>query len=304
MIVITYRIAGITFRTESDVLIPHLQEDPFERFRGGDGEPDVHCRIRQFDPDSLTLPPLNSRERERIVRSMGFLQRWLDNPIFRFPEVRVVLQRCLDRPELVHIELAWNRAIIRNFARNEVDLFYPPDRRKDIADPLFVAGYRNLLATLLPNFSAVMIHGAGVVRNGIAAVFLAPDKGGKTTVVERSSGEPILNDDHIILRQKDNVVIAHGTPLGPITSGPQQARIGGFFLLEKASRFDLIPVQAWDILQFLWNAHMHMWYVLPKSLRVRAFEILADACYQAAVYRMRFPKDYVDWDAVDAAMVR
>ncbi len=73
-------------------------------------------------------------------------------------------------------------------------------------------------------------------------------------------------------------------------------------MLEKARDFDLIPVKAADILQFLWNEHMHLWFVLPKSLRVRAFEILANACRQAQVFRMRFPKDYVDWGAIDAAM--
>ncbi len=304
MIVVAHRIAGITFRTESDVPIPHLLEDPFAWFQVGDGEPDVRQRIHQFDLDSLTLPPLNSEERERIIRSVVFPRRWLDNPIFRSPEVRAVVQRCLDRPELAHIELAWNRVMIRNFARNEFDLFYPPQKRKDFINPLFVAGYRNMLSAFLPSFSAVMIHGAGVIRDGTAAVFLAPDEGGKTSMVKQSSGVPILNDDHIILRQEGSVVMAHGTPLGPITSGPQQARLGGFFLLEKASHFALIPIKPRDVLQFLWNERMHTWYVLPKSIRLRAFEILYAACHQAAVYKIRFPKDYVDWDAIDAVMVR
>lgn len=301
---ITHQIAGIAFRTESDVLIPQLLGDPFARFRVEDGEPDVRYRIRQFDPDSLTLPPLDSKERERIVRSVGFPQRWLDNPLLRSPEIRASVRACLDRPELAHIGLRWNRAIIRNFARSELDFFYPPGERKSFAEPLILARYRNSLANFLPNFSAVMIHGSGMIRKGIAALFLAPDEGGKTSVVEHSTGEPILNDDHVILRQEGNVVTAHGTPFGPITSGPQQARLGGVFLLEKAPCFDLISVQASEVLQFLWDEHMHVWVVLPKSLRLRVFQILYEACHRAAVYRMRFPKDYVDWDAVDAAMVR
>jgi hypothetical protein len=300
---ITHRIADITFRTESDVLIPHLLENHFERFRTDDGKPLVRQRIRQLNLDSLTLPPLDSRERERIVRCVGFPQRWLDSAVFRSPEVRAVLRRCLDRPELVHIELAWNRAVIRNFARNEFDLFYPPEKRQDLVDPLFVAGFRNMIDAFLPNFSAVMVHGAGVVRNSIAPVFLAPDEGGKTSLVRQSTGVSILNDDHVILRKSNSIVMVHGTPLGLITSGPHRARLGGFFLLEKASQFDLIPIKAWDVLQFLWNECAHKWHALPKSTRLQAFEILYGACRQAPTYRMRFPKDYVDWDAIDAAMV-
>jgi hypothetical protein len=304
MIVVTHRIAGITFRTESDVCIPHLQEDPFERFRVNSDEFDVHYRIRQFDPDPPTLLPLSSQEREYIARSIYFPQRWLDNRIFRSPEVRAVVQRCLDHPELVHIALTWNRAVFRNFAYNEFEIFYPPEKRRDFADRLFVAGYRNLLAPSLPNLSAVMIHGAGVIRNGVAMVFLASDEGGKTSVVKHSTGAPILNDDHLILRQEGEVVVAHGTPLGCMTSGPQQARLAGFFLLEKSSHFELIPIQARDILEFLWNECRWMWYVLPKSLRVRAFEILYAACQQAIAYKMRFPQDYIDWEAIDASMVK
>jgi hypothetical protein len=284
-------------------LIPHLLKDPFKRFRVANAEPDARYRIRQFSSDSLTLPPLDSKERERLIHTLGFPMRWLDSPIFRSPDVRAVVHRCLDQPDLVHISLAWNRAVFRNFARNEVDLFYPPERQQDIADPIFVAGYRNLIGGLLPNFSAVMIHGAAVVREGVAAVFLASDEGGKTTVVSHANGARVLNDDHLILRQEGGTVMAHGTPLGAITTGPDQARLGGFFLLEKSSHFDLVPSKPQDILQFLWNEHLPSWYVLPKSLSLRAFELLYTACQRADVYRMRFQKDYVDWDAIDAAML-
>jgi hypothetical protein len=44
-------------------------------------------------------------------------------------------------------------------------------------------------------------------------------------------------------------------------------------------------------------------FFLPKHLKRRAFEVLCDVCYQAPAYWMSFPKDYVDWEAIDAAMV-
>jgi hypothetical protein len=302
--IVVHQIAGITVRTESDVPIPYLLSDSFVQFQVDNVEPDVHCWIRQLDPDDTTPLPPQGKERAQILRTVGFPKQWLDKLILRSRQVRAVLQPCLEHPERVHIELRWNRAIIRDLARNEIDLFYPPSRRKDFSKPIVVAGYRNLLVTFPLNHSALLIHGAGVVRNGAAALFLAPDGGGKTAVVRSVNGATVLNDDHVVLQESSRAIIAHGTPFGQITGGPVQARVGGLFLLEKSIVFELIPAKRDEVLQFLWNEHMLKWHMLPKDLRTRAFNILYDACHQAPVYRMRFPKDYVDWDAIDAAMER
>lgn len=77
-----------------------------------------------------------------------------------------------------------------------------------------------------------------------------------------------------------------------------------FFLLEKAPDFELIPIKPRDVLQFLWDEHIHSWCILPRHLKTQTFEILYNACHQAPAFRMRFPKDYLDWDAIDAAIVR
>ena len=304
MVVITHRIAGITFRTESDIPIPHLQQDPFKQFQVSDAEPDVRYRIHQLDLDSFTLPPFSENEIRCISVMAGFKQHWREHSVFRSPEVRTRLQACLNQPEKVNIDINWNGLYIRDFVRNEFDLFYPPERKELFAGPFIVAGFRNWLSTFLTNFSAIMIHSAGVTRNSNAALFLAPDEGGKTTVARCANEALILNDDHIILRQQDNVFVAHGTPLGPITGGPQQARLGSFFLLEQASHFELTPIKPRDVLHFLWNEHAHHWRFLPKYLKIRAFDILYDACHQVPVYRMCFPENYVDWEAIDTAMAK
>ena len=124
-------------------------------------------------------------------------------------------------------------------------------------------------------------------------------------MVDLSTGEPILSDDQIVLRKEDIGIVAHGTPLGRINSGPCcRAILGGVFLLEKAENFELTTLEPADILQQLWGAQPNYTFLLPKSFRIWAVQILYDACRQARVYRMRFPKDYVDWDAIDRAMER
>lgn len=304
---LTHRIAGITFRTESDVPIPYLEKEPFTFFQIDPVAPDIRYRITQLDSQASALPPLDQNERKRIVRTVSFPRHWQDKLLLQSPAVRERVRVGLEQPELVHIGLAWNRAIIHNFARNEVDLLYPSEMAKDFSKPVILARYRNTFAPLLPNFSALMIHGSGVIRQGRTALFLAPDEGGKTTVVQcalhTATPALILNDDQVVLRQEGNRVYAHGTPFGLLTSGPHQARLGGLFLLEKASRFELLPMPPADTLQYIWGEHHHIWTLLPKVLRVRAFEILANACYQVPTYRLRFPKDSIDWAAIDEAML-
>ena len=156
-----------------------------------------------------------------------------------------------------------------------------------------------MLATFMPNFSAIMLHGAGILRNGIAALFFAPDEGGKSSTIKLAIGMPILNDDQIILRKQNGMVIAHGTPFGTISSGPIQARLGAIFLLQKSSQFALSPLSTADAIEFIWNEHEHLWILMPRTLRIKAFELIADACQQAKIYRMQFPKGYIDWNAID-----
>ena len=96
--------------------------------------------------------------------------------------------------------------------------------------------------------------------------------------------------------------MAHGTPWGKITGGPQSAKVGGLFLLEKAPRFELHPLKPVDAVEYFWKEHLFYRAFLPKNLRLNAFEVINIACHQAPVYLMRFPEDFVDWDAIDAVM--
>jgi hypothetical protein len=295
----SHRIADITFQTESDVNLPHILGPAFAQFQVENAPADVIYRIKGLDFRASALPPLTEEERKQILRVVGFPHQWLDRPVLNYPEVRKKIEACLENPEMAHIGLRWERAIVSNFSRNELDFFYPPKSRGDFSNSLMIARYRNTLSKFLPTFSAVMLHGAGIIRNDLATLFLAPDEGGKSTAVRLAEGMPVLSDDQVILRRQEGVVMAHGTPFAPVTGGPIRSRLGSIFLLEKAQRFALSPVSVSEALQFIWNEHIHHWYVMPKRLRVQAFELLADACQQARIYQIRFSKDYLDWEAID-----
>jgi len=304
MLKINHEIAGMHFLTDSDVQLPHLNKPSYAKFLIEDAQPDICYRIRALNPDFLPISPLDAITRKLLLETIGFPAFWLERPILHSPEVWQKVEACLDKPELAHISLRWNRAIIRNYACNEVDFFYPPEQKVNFASPLIIASHRNMLAAFMPNFSAVMLHGAGILCNGVAALFFAPDDGGKSSTIRLANGRPVLNDDQIILRKQNGMVIAHGTPFGPITSGPIQAKVGAIFLLEKSSHFALSRLSLSDAVEYIWNEHEHMWVVMPKALRIRAFELIADACHQARIYRLQFQKGYIDWNAIDDAIFK
>ena len=331
MFVLTHKIAGITFQTESDVEINSIQKDFFQQFLTDDSKPDVYHRVQGIDRDTLTLPPISEEEKARISRCIfppylgpGTLtlpplisekearisrraplpSDDLGVPLLRSPSVRSRLESCLDHPEQVGLALHIFSVVIHDYVHHTIDIFYPTERREIFKGPWVENGFRRMFTSFLPAFSAVMVHSSGLIRNGTAALFLSPDEGGKSTVLERSTDGVVLCDDRNIFRKEGDTFFAYGTPWGRITNPSRRARIGGLFLLEKASDFELVPIKPRDVLQFLWNEHRHDWRLFPKNLRTQTFEILYDTCHQAPVYRMRFPKDYVDWDAIDAAMVR
>ncbi len=304
MIVVTHQIAGIVFRTESDAWLPCLHEEPFERFRVGDVGPDVRNRIHRVGEDSLTLPPPVGEEQERIFHYTRGWPGRLASPLLRSPAVRATLQTCLERPEHVKAKFHKNWVIIHDFARRQLDLFYTPEPAKYPAE-FYVGGYLpRMFSAFLPCFSATLIHAASVLRNDKAAVFLAAGGRGKTTVVELSAGVPVLSDDQIIFRKEDHTVSAHATPLAANTSGRCEAPVGGLFMLEKAPHFELVLLKPADLVQCLWTACSSNTGPLTRDLKKRLYGVICDTCYQAPAYQMRFPKDYVDWDAIDAAMVR
>ncbi len=299
MYVYCHNFAGVRLLTESDVQIPHLQKNNYKKFVENSFSYDAYQYICHYDLNSMNLPPLDIKTREYLGRTVGFVKHWLDKPILNSDIVRQAILSCSSNPEMVHINLTWNRAVIHDFARNKFFLFYPPERKLIFSQKIFLAGYRNLFCDQLINFDSILIHGAGVIYNNKGMVFLAADEGGKSTAVNLLPTGDILNDDQIILKHEGSEISVHSTPFGNIGCGPKKIHLNAFFLLEKSLFFELIPLRSRDIVKFLWDEHMYRWFNMPKSHRIRAFSLLERACNQAVCFKMRFPKDCVDWKAID-----
>ena len=300
MFINRYQIAGISIRIESDNKRLYFDRSHFSQFRvGGNHQADISYLFNSIDADSLSLPPLSREEVARFSCYNSLLKDGWDTILLRSPLVRESLWARLDRPELIYLELRPSSIVLVDFASHEYAMFLTPEMGESLTGRIIGP---MVLAYFLPIFSAVIAHSSGIVRNQRTALFLGPDEVGKTTVVRSAPDGTILCDDQVIIRKGLNGYEAHGTPWGVFTGEKHHARVGGFFILEQAEWFELAPLKPAALFQYLWEDQQGINHLLPKQLRKLAFEILSEVCQLAPVYQMRFPRDHIDWNLIDAAM--
>lgn len=88
----------------------------------------------------------------------------------------------------------------------------------DAEGPRFERGAENFLRVLtalhILKHGGLLVHGAGVVRDGLAHVFFGPSGSGKTTVTHLSPGDTILSDDLTLIVKDGGGYAAAGIPFG------------------------------------------------------------------------------------------
>jgi len=108
------------------------------------------------------------------------------------------------------------------------------------AHPLEDLDYAVRVAYALLAFQAggVMLHAAGIVRQGCAYLFTGHSGSGKTTVSRLSSQDTVLNDDLVILLPDGESWRVFGTPFwnpSQVAPHPQDAPLGGLYRLVQAT---------------------------------------------------------------------
>ena len=221
-----------------------------------------------------------------------------DSPVWRSPSVRAWLRTALEAPESVRLVMRDAAVAVLDFGRTEAEYFAAIP-----GDPVVVAGPGLWeIGPFLPSLSSAVVHSLGVVRSGIAGLFLATDGGGKTTVADLMPRGIILSDDQVVLRLQPEGLWAHSTPWGMVGMHPANAPLGAYFLLEHGDRFELTPVPAKAVLEYLWQEGLIHYHMLPRKLKVQAFDLLWHMSRQVPAYRVRFTKDFIDWDAIDQVL--
>lgn len=104
---------------------------------------------------------------------------------------------------------------------------------------------RVVLSALAFRSGGLMLHAAGIVRNGRAYLFFGRSGSGKTTVARNSPDDQVLNDDLVILRPEEGSWQVFGTPFtNPTQAKPSagSAPAAALFRLIQSPRVYLEPL--------------------------------------------------------------
>jgi hypothetical protein len=71
---------------------------------------------------------------------------------------------------------------------------------------------RFLVSVLAIRQGGVLLHGAGIIREGRGYVFFGPPGAGKSTVTNYSLGYTVLSDEHVVIRPVGHDVVVESVP--------------------------------------------------------------------------------------------
>lgn len=304
---VTHRIADIVFRTVSTETLPGLRNPPYAHFEAEADTADVYQFIQRIHPE--TPPPLLTGTQQQVLASRpSFHPNWIKNPILCSEPVQRRLATSVEASgQDVDLTVDDHHVAIRDFPRRRFHLFYTPTSGGYIPacggylpEHYVKANLTQIFAAFLPRFDAFLLHSAGLVMGDKAVLFLAPDEGGKSTVVGTARGHTLLGEDQIMLRRGEGGrVEAHSTPFGGPCAGSLGAEVKAVFLLQKAAGFHIRGASARDVIPYVWAEHQNLIFPLPKPLKARAFELLSRTCAQAVLRTLAFPREHVDWKAIE-----
>jgi len=290
---LTINLAGIVVRFDAQTSLPPFPGIDAGPFHDIKNKSDIRFSLRGAKPGrSLLSRVVPGLKHCRLLGS--------ESPLLAAEPVRRRLDKALMHPHSCAVQLSDRTVSIFDFRRNRADFFYDvfeipdfPARRLDFG----------LAAMFLPAFSALILHAAGIVRNGRAVLLAAPDGGGKSTaaVMASRAGGTILNDDRTAVRRVRGRWHAFGTPWGR-TGARASAPLAGVFFLRKSRHFELEPVSSADAMHLLWEDNRDMFHPMPSETWMQAAALFHGFCRQIPAFRLQFPLDGIDWKTVFGAV--
>jgi hypothetical protein len=147
---------------------------------------------------------------------------------------------------------------------------------------------------------ALLVHSAGVIKDGKAFVFFGPSRSGKTTVACLSLDHMVLSDDLVIIK-KDDTYKAYGVPFqGDMPETPRtnaQANLYGLFCLKKDASHFIRPLGHSQAVAELISCVPFV--IKDLALSQRAMDICTNLIASVPVKELHFRRDKGFWKVID-----
>lgn len=148
----------------------------------------------------------------------------------------------------------------------------------------------------------LLLHSAGVVKNGYAFLFFGASGSGKTTATRLSNGHTILSDDILIVKPVNGSFQAFGVPFrgGEMQDAPRtntRAPLAGLYRLRKAPEHRLAPMPLARAVAEL--ASCVPFVAINPDLGRQVVDTCARLAAQVPVFELYFRKDPDFWRVID-----
>lgn len=267
----------------------------FNTFRINPVAPDFSIRILVVDEKNATV---TLQDYSQLDPGIFNRINW-ECPLFHYREVFEYLQRNGREIEPIYFKERAGLLLVYNLLKKEMLFFAKENWRENL-------GFLELSPELFGPFLAVeqgfLLHSSGVVRGDGAAIFLAPDGGGKTTVAKSVPSEAVLCDDQVILKYEQPRFLAYPTPWGKISGRHAAAPVHGLFFIEKAGSFRVTRIQPAECIERIWDDNSWKLALLPVEMRSQVFDLICKAATQIKSYRLETLPGEVDWAAIDECL--
>lgn len=214
--------------------------------------------------------------------------------------IRPKISRILPRPSFY-----FNDPVKIDIKRRKIQHFYLKENIQDgvnFDSRLITFAYSQILASK----QGILLHAAGVVKEGKAYLFFAPANGGKSTVAQLSKKYQILGDDIIALRKIKRDFFAFSTPWKQgkfISSKPSsKVKIKAVFFLKKSNQLYFKPLRPEEALVRTLSKQIHFFLYTERPLVKKIFFSAADFFKTIPAYQMHFNQDNDFWPKLEMAI--
>jgi len=160
---------------------------------------------------------------------------------------------------------------------------------------------RTIFAWLCVMNDALLLHSAGVIRDGLGYVFFGPSGAGKTTTSRLASKSGhVVSDDLVIISCGVNKCTLHGVPFkGELSEAPranQQAPLKGLYRLRQDTSHYLEPIPHIKAVADLVAASPFI--VREKQLSEQLMKVCSKIAKCVPVQQLHFKRDDGFWEII------